>query len=179
MATVHLKVLIDGAGTIEDFLEAAVKAASDAVDRGTASVLLQMEAECGWQNVVSGEDHINVVINSPSALALLHKDRPAKRLKFGQSYSSMEVSQAASTADAFEFQSALITEDEPAPPPALDKPAVEPSTAPSNFTRSMQGGKLIQAVLERLRVIDCQTFPDRPLVLPNGKLRPRGGSEDC
>jgi hypothetical protein len=55
----------------------------------------------------------------------------------------------------------------------------EPSTAPSNFTRSKEGSKLIKAVLERLRVIDCKTFPDRPLVLPNGKLRPRGGSKDC
>ena len=34
MPTVHFKIMLDGTGTISDFLDAAVKAASDAVDRG-------------------------------------------------------------------------------------------------------------------------------------------------
>ena len=106
MPNVHIKVMIDGAGTICDFLEAAVKAASDAVDRGTASVFWKGEAECGWQTVVSGEDHIRAVIKSP-ARTVLHQDRPAKKLKFGQSSSSLEVTQAPSTPDGFELGSAL------------------------------------------------------------------------
>lgn len=53
------------------------------------------------------------------------------------------------------------------------------NAAPSKFTRSAEGGQLIKEVLEMLRVIDCKMFPDRPLVLPNGKLRPKGDSKDC
>ncbi len=87
MPTVHFKVLLDGAGTINSFLEAAVKAASNAVDNGTASVFWKAEAECGWGNVVSNEDHIKAVINA----------RPAKKAKFQQSSSSLEVTQAPST----------------------------------------------------------------------------------
>ena len=107
MPTVHFKVLLDGTGTINSFLEAAVKAASHAVDSGTASVFWKMEAESGWGNVVSDEDHIKAVINA----------RPAKRLKFQQSSSSLEVTQAPSTPDALELRSALMTEAELAPTP--------------------------------------------------------------
>ena len=104
MPTVHFKIMLDGTGTISDFLDAAVKAASDAVDRGTASVFWKGEAECGWQSVVAGEDHIKAVINSPVP-KVRHQDRPAKRLKFGQSSSSFEMTQAPSTSDALELQS--------------------------------------------------------------------------
>ena len=97
MPTVHFEVLIGGVGTIADFLEAAVKAASEAVHGGTASISWKTEAESGGQNVASGGDHIQAVINSPGALTVLHKDRPAKRLKFGH---SLEVIQAASSPDA-------------------------------------------------------------------------------
>jgi hypothetical protein len=107
MPTVHFKVLLDGTGTINSFLEAAVKAASHAVDSGTASVFWKTEAECGWGNAVSDEDHIKAVINA----------RPAKRLKFQQSSSSLEVTQAPSTPDALELRSALMTEAELAPTP--------------------------------------------------------------
>ena len=87
MPTVHFTVLLDGAGTINSFLEAAVKAASNAVDNGTASVFWKEEAESGWGNVVSNEDHIKAVINA----------RPAKKAKFQQSSSSLEMTQAPST----------------------------------------------------------------------------------
>jgi hypothetical protein len=107
MPTVHFKVLLDGTGTINSFLEAAVKAASRAVNNGTASVFWKMEAESGWGNVVSDEDDIEAVINA----------RPAKRSKFQQSSSSLEVTQAPSTPDALELRSALMTEAELAPPP--------------------------------------------------------------
>ena len=107
MPTVHFTVLMDGSGTICDFLDLAVKAASNAVADGTASVFWKGQAECGWQTVVSGKDHIKAVINSPNALASLYKDRPAKKLKLGQSSSSLEVSQAPSTPDGFELGSAL------------------------------------------------------------------------
>ena len=96
--------MIDGEGTICDFLDAAVKAASDAIDRGSASVFWKGQAECGWQTVASGEDHIKAVIKSPALTVLtLNQDRPAKRLKFGQSASSLEVTQAPSTPDALEL----------------------------------------------------------------------------
>ena len=123
----------DGTGAIEDLVGAAVKAASDVVDRNTASVFWKTEAECGWQNVVSGEDHINVVINSSSALAVLHKDHPAKKVKFGQSSSSLEVIQAPLTPDVFELQSALTIEADLAPPlvHALEKPAVHALCCPA------------------------------------------------
>ena len=93
MPTVHFEVLIGGVGTIADFLEAAVKAASEAVHGGTASI--------SWK--ASGGDHIQAVINSPGALTVLRKDGPAKRLKFGLSSSSLEVIQAASSPDAGKF----------------------------------------------------------------------------
>jgi len=107
MPTIHLKVVIDGSGTICNFLDAAVEAASDAVAKGTASVFWKTEAECGWQTEVSGEDHIKAIINSPGALKELHKNRPAKRLKLGQSSSSLEAIQSPPTPDGFELGAAL------------------------------------------------------------------------
>jgi hypothetical protein len=111
---VHFEVLLDGAGTIDHFLEAAVEAASRAVKGGTASVFWNTEADCSSQNVVSDEDHIKAVING----------RPVKRLKFQESSSSLELTRAPSPADAIDLQSALVTEAELAPHPlhAFQKP---------------------------------------------------------
>jgi len=129
---VHFEVLLDGAGTIDHFLEAAVQAASRAVKGGTASVFLNTEADCGSQNVVSDEDHIKAVING----------RPVKRLKFQESSSSLELTRAPSPADAIDLQSALVTEAELAPHPlcAFQKPPGD----------ALYGPVLEQLILQKL-----------------------------